>query len=280
MTLLGYEVIESPNNLNFSRGYLFTFAIPLTHTGGLLSYAFTDWFNMTAGVVLGWDDSKTTTTRSSFTGQFASTPIKDLTANLNWIVGPEQNDNNDNQPRYVLDLVVNYTGFKNIDAGAERRLRLRAGRGLPDLAGDPAEQRRDVVGGGRRTRPTTSRSWFRTGVPAGVLPGRERGADGVRQPGGSTGPTTLTAQFKIWKGLVGRLEYRHDAASEKVYEAKTSRPDASGRVGAVQEPGHDLDQPLLLLLLDRRSRSMRLLRRSALRASCLAPEQPAHATVR
>jgi len=44
--------------------------------------------------------------------------------------------------------------------------------------------------------------------------------------------STLTAQFKIWKGLVGRLEYRHDAASEKVYEAKTTRPDASGGVVA------------------------------------------------
>lgn len=48
VTLLGYEVIESPNNLNFSRSYLFTFAIPLTHVGGLLSYALTDWFSVTA----------------------------------------------------------------------------------------------------------------------------------------------------------------------------------------------------------------------------------------
>jgi putative OmpL-like beta-barrel porin-2 len=53
VTLLGYEVIESPNNLNFSRGYLFELAVPLTHTGGLASYTFTDWFNVTAGVVLG-----------------------------------------------------------------------------------------------------------------------------------------------------------------------------------------------------------------------------------
>ncbi len=34
VTLLGQKVIESPNNLNFSRGYLFGLAIPLTHTGG------------------------------------------------------------------------------------------------------------------------------------------------------------------------------------------------------------------------------------------------------
>ena len=37
VTLLGYEVIESPNNLNFSRSFMFSFAIPLTHVGGLVS---------------------------------------------------------------------------------------------------------------------------------------------------------------------------------------------------------------------------------------------------
>jgi hypothetical protein len=42
VTLLGYEVIESPNDLNYSRGYLFSLAIPLTHTGVLASYSFTD----------------------------------------------------------------------------------------------------------------------------------------------------------------------------------------------------------------------------------------------
>ena len=28
---------------------------------------------------------------------------------------------------------------------------------------------------------------------------------------------TATLQYKIWKGLVGRLEYRHDSADEKVF---------------------------------------------------------------
>ena len=78
-TLIGYEVNESPNNLNFSRDYPYTLAIPLTHTVGLASYMFTDWFNMTAGVVLGWDDSKNVNDVLSYTGQFAFTPLKDFT---------------------------------------------------------------------------------------------------------------------------------------------------------------------------------------------------------
>ena len=40
VTFLGYEVIESPANLNFSRGLLFTNAIPLTHTGIYADYKF------------------------------------------------------------------------------------------------------------------------------------------------------------------------------------------------------------------------------------------------
>ena len=55
VTLLGFEAIESPNNLNFSRGYLFTLGTPLTHTGGLIQYKVTDWFTLLVGGVLGWD---------------------------------------------------------------------------------------------------------------------------------------------------------------------------------------------------------------------------------
>jgi hypothetical protein len=32
---------------------------------------------------------------------------------------------------------------------------------------------------------------------------------------------TATVQYKIWKGLVGRLEYRHDQADEKVFKIRT-----------------------------------------------------------
>ncbi|MDL5047487.1 outer membrane beta-barrel protein [Oscillatoria amoena NRMC-F 0135] len=59
VTLLGYEVIESPANLNFSRGLLFTFAIPLTHTGALASYKFNDVVDMQLGIVNGWNNDDT-----------------------------------------------------------------------------------------------------------------------------------------------------------------------------------------------------------------------------
>lgn len=215
VTLLGYEVIESPNNLNFSRGYLFTFAIPLTHTGGLLSYTFTDWFSVQAGVVLGWDNSKDNNDRPSFTGQFAFTPLKDFTANLNWIAGPEQNDNNNHQ-RYVLDWVFNYTGIKNTTLG---------------LNIDYGHEQKEASLVALDTRQNTGATWWgwalyaaydwtdklRTALRQEFF----KDADGARTGFGSKldlFSTTATVQYKIWKGLVGRVEYRHDDADEKAFK--------------------------------------------------------------
>src|SRR5262245_47091861 len=89
VSLLGYEVIESPLDLQYSRGYLFSFATPFTTTGGLVSYAFTDWFSVQTGLVLGWDRSNTQNSGPSGIGQISVTPIKDLATAPNFIVGPE-----------------------------------------------------------------------------------------------------------------------------------------------------------------------------------------------
>jgi hypothetical protein len=63
VTLLGYEVVESPNNLNFSRSFLFTFATPLTHVGALASYSPVEWLSLTAGRWWAGTSPTTTTTR-------------------------------------------------------------------------------------------------------------------------------------------------------------------------------------------------------------------------
>jgi hypothetical protein len=123
VTLLGYEVIESPSNLNFSRSFLYTLAIPLTHVGALATYAITDWLSVTAGPVVGWDIADDNNGSMSWTGQIAVTPMKDLTTNLNWISGKEYSYDANGElrnggVRTVLDLVTTYTGIKNLTLGA------------------------------------------------------------------------------------------------------------------------------------------------------------------
>jgi hypothetical protein len=224
VTLLGYEVIESPNNLNFSRGNLFIYSAPLTHVGALLTYTVTDWLSLTAGPVVGWDVAKDNNNSMSVMGQVAVIPLKDLTTSLNWITGPEQNDNNGN-PRTVLDLVVNYTGIPkltlglNVDYGWENR-------------------EASLVAAG--TRQNNDASWWgwaayaaydwteklRTALRVGFFDD----TDGVRTLAVAPGArvelydVTATVQYKIWRGLVGRLEYRHDEANRAVFKIQNPGP--------------------------------------------------------
>jgi hypothetical protein len=224
VTLLGSEVIEAPNNLNFSRSFLFTFSIPLTHVGALLSYAPTEWLSLTAGPVVGWDVAKDNNDSMSVMGQVGVTPIKDLTTSLNWITGPEQTDNDSNW-RTVLDLVVNYTGIKNLTLGLNF-----------DYGWEKNEASLRAVG----TRQDADATWWgyagyvaydwteklRTALRAEYFSDPE-GVRTLATAAGAGGKVSLwevtaTAQYKIWKGLMGRVEYRHDEDTKsKVFKVRS-----------------------------------------------------------
>ena len=221
VTLLGYEVIESPSNLNFSRSFLYGFAIPLTHVGALASYAFTDWLAVTAGPVVGWDVADDNNDKLSWTGQVATMPLKDLAVNLNWITGPEQVDQGER--RTVLDLTATYTGVKSLTLG----LNVDYGR--------EEDEASLLAAGTRRNADATWWGWalyaaydwtekLRTAVRAEYFQDPEgvRTLATVAGAGGkvSLWSATATVQYRIWRGLVGRLEYRHDDADEKVFKVR------------------------------------------------------------
>src|SRR5262245_24810503 len=115
-TLVGYEVMEGPNNLNYSRDFLFSLATPFTHTGVLASYGFTSWLSAQAGLVLGWDRANIENGGPSGTGQISVTPSKELTTALNFVVGPEKSGDR-NPIRWIIDLTASYTGITDITLG-------------------------------------------------------------------------------------------------------------------------------------------------------------------
>jgi hypothetical protein len=210
VTLLGYEVIESPSNLNYSRGYLFSLAIPLTTTGVLASYSFNDWLSAQAGIVLGWDRSNLENDGPSATGQVAVTPVKDLPLAMNFIVGPEKSGDK-NPIRWVVDLTGSYTGIKdvtlglNFDYGWQANDVFLSSQGLGDKSaqwyGIAAYAAYDFL---KDFRIALRQEWFRD-------------VDGVRTAttdGVTLFSTTATLQYNIWKGLFVRGEYRHDSANE------------------------------------------------------------------
>jgi hypothetical protein len=104
VTYQGIEVIEGPLNPTISRGLLFGWAEPFTHTGIKLHYQAGDVFNIGVGVVNGWDLIADTNQGKTFIWRaalFAPTDV--FFAALSGTVGPEQAGNSKNQ-RISFDL--------------------------------------------------------------------------------------------------------------------------------------------------------------------------------
>ena len=227
-SLLGFEVIEGPLNLNFSRSMLFTFAVPLTHVGALLSYSFGDTFTVTAGPVVGWDVAKDNNGGMSVMGQFIFTPTKDWIAGLNWITGPEQPGNSRNV-RTVLDWTLSYNGLKNTVLGANF-----------DYGWENKEA--SLVAAG--LSHTTATWWglagyaaydwtekLRTSFRAEYFVDSDSARTAAQAPGLRTAvwETTATLRYKIWKGLAARVEYRHDQANERVFKITNTGPTSKAQ---------------------------------------------------
>src|SRR2546428_6990032 len=125
VTLLGAEVIEPWSNYNYSRSFLFSFAIPFTHTGALVSYPISDKLSVTGGAVEGWDKVQSNNQGWSGIGNVTYTLSDQVTLAANGIWGPEQTNKTGNKrgvadfvatinPTSELTLLLNYNcGHKN-----------------------------------------------------------------------------------------------------------------------------------------------------------------------
>lgn len=210
VTLHGAEVIESAANNNFSRGLLFTWAIPFTHTGVLVNYAFNDWIALDLGVVNGWDNVVDNNGGKTAHGALMVKPGTDkLTMTLGGAFGPEQ-DNSDGNFRALLDAVVTWNALENLtfvgnfDLGKEEGI---GGTGFANwwgFAGYAHWRATDLFG------LTARGEYFAEDTPAGV---------GVRTATGASkiGEGTLTAHFYLFEGFDLRAEYRHDLAANSIF---------------------------------------------------------------
>src|SRR5438876_3405447 len=228
-TLIGYEVYESPKNLNFSRSFLYTLGTPYTHTGLLVTYPVAPWFSVTAGFTNGWDNADNNNGYLRPIGSFAFTPSDKLSATVSYLFGPEQNRDQmrgrDINNRWVVDTTIVYTGIDRVTLAVNF-----------DFAGeenDPA-----LVAVGRRN---ANSSWGGVAGYVGydwtkalrTVLRLEYFADpqGVRSsetvPAGKNvdlWEVTATAEYKIWRGLVGRVEFRHDEANRRAFSVQNPGP--------------------------------------------------------
>ena len=223
-TLVGYEVYESPKNLNFSRSFLYTLGTPYFHTGLLATYPVTKWFSVSAGFTNGWDNADNNNGSLRPTGSFAFTPMDKLSATVNWFVGPEQNRDqmrgSDINNRWIVDTTILYTGLDrwtfalNFDFAGEDNDPL-----LVSTRQDANSRWGGVAGYAAYDWTKALRTALRAEYfydPQGVR------SSETSTPGNNVDlwEITATIEYKIWKGLVGRLEYRHDQANRKAFSVR------------------------------------------------------------
>jgi hypothetical protein len=121
-THMGYEVIGGYDgyNDNFSRGFIFGYGIPFTHTGLKATYAFTGRVTAMVSICNGWDDFKRLNNGYTAAGQLALTPTDTSTLAFNFIYGPERRADTHDQ-RGVYELVAAWKPFPklNLNLGAD-----------------------------------------------------------------------------------------------------------------------------------------------------------------
>lgn len=104
----GAEVIETKDNFNYSRGLLFSYAIPYYHYGLRAKYSFSDKYSLTGFLVNGWNDIYDNNTGKTYGLTFGWNPTKKISIAQGYMAGPETSGANSNW-RQLSDTVVTYS---------------------------------------------------------------------------------------------------------------------------------------------------------------------------
>jgi len=108
VTHMGYEVIESKDNWNYSRSLLFAWAIPYYHAGVRFGYTFSSTFSATVHIVNGWNSVIDNNGAKSIGLQLSYTPSSTTSIIFNTISGHENLTSIEYGARNVFDLIVTH----------------------------------------------------------------------------------------------------------------------------------------------------------------------------
>lgn len=116
-TLIGFEVIESPLNYNFSRSYLFGWG-PFIQTGARVYYQVSPTLKAVVGVNNGWDVLPTDLTPKTVEAQLAWSPTDDFFISIEGDSGIQGSGTGSPAGlRQIIDLVSTYNVNKALTLG-------------------------------------------------------------------------------------------------------------------------------------------------------------------
>lgn len=230
-TLIGYEVHEPTNNLNYSRGVVWAQMQPISTTGVRGTMSFVEQFAVTIGFSNGLNPSGSDffvdqDHGKMFELQAMLKPIKDLMVALTLNVGNDTaNISASTHDRfYLFDIVVAYVMDKltlALDfstASAEGAIGVRRAP-LRGCAVYGKYQVTDVFSTGARIE------YYSDGK--GLNPALNPGGAGDSGDGARIVTLTLTQEFKVAQHLIVRIEFRHDNSNQHTFlrDDKAARGD-------------------------------------------------------
>jgi len=113
-TIIGNEVVTSPDNFFYSHAYTMQYGEPFTHTGVLLETPLTGNINLKAGGVLGWDNFSEDTDIWNFLGGIDWTSDDEATSIAIAAVYGDVSEDRPNDDRWVYSVVASHNFSDNL----------------------------------------------------------------------------------------------------------------------------------------------------------------------
>jgi hypothetical protein len=240
VTPMGAEVIESKDNWNYSRGMLFTWAVPFYHFGLRAKYTFNDKVALTGYLVNGWNNVVDNNSGKTYGFSLALTPTKKLSIIPTYLAGSETsstsftqgstvfNINGNNYWRQTWDLVVAYNPTSKLSFLGN----FDYGRG--DRNFSPIFDSGEDLIGVASSQPVT---WYGVAAYVKYAPNDKNyvaaryeyfedhdGFMTLSLPRQHFNTITATYQRTISTHLLTRLEYRRDMSHFPAYNISTFSP--------------------------------------------------------
>jgi hypothetical protein len=221
VTFFGAEVIEAIDNPNYSRSFLFNYAIPFTHTGLKASYALSDALNAAVYIVNGWDDSTDNNKGKSYGVSVSYAPAELFSIVVNGMTGPEQ-DNINNNERSLLDVVATIKPVKNlsliVNTDNAREQNIAAAGGAATWSGVAGIVKYDF------------NEKYSLAVRGETFGDKEGVRTGTAQ---RLKEITVTPEIRLNGGLILRPEYRHDSSSQSAFDNATKQSQNTLALGVM-----------------------------------------------
>ena len=205
----GAEVIETKDNFNYSRSFLFSYAIPYYHTGLRAKYSFNGKVALTGFLVNGWDNLTDNNSGKTSGLSLALTPSSRLSIIQTYMAGPEQLGDSKHW-RHLSDTVVSYiatdklTLMANVDYGADQLTSGQKGhwKGVAGYFRYAFDKR---LAFSPRFEVFNDHDGFRTGLNQTLK------------------SMTLTQELKLANNLLTRFEYRRDWSDSDFFSKSVGR---------------------------------------------------------